>query len=60
MTETASQEPSQIPERLFEGELTRTSDGIYVSLTYDELDSNAQLNRVKSPKAGAVVLFAGM
>jgi hypothetical protein len=45
--------------RHFEGEKALTSDNIYVSLTYDSLDSNIALSRVKSPKAGAVVLFAG-
>ncbi|KAI7288179.1 hypothetical protein KC345_g79 [Hortaea werneckii] len=36
-----------------------TSEGVYVSLTYDELDASKAMARVKSPKAGAVVLFAG-
>ena len=46
--------------RLFEGEKALSEQDIYVSLTYDELDAKSMMNRVKSPKAGAVVLFAGM
>ncbi|CAK3776795.1 Molybdopterin synthase catalytic subunit [Lecanosticta acicola] len=45
--------------RKFDGEQSLQEDDIYVSLTYNALDSQAQLARVKSPKAGAVVLFAG-
>lgn len=47
------------PARLFEGEKSVSESNIYVSLTYDELDAKAMMDRVKSPKAGAVVLFAG-
>ncbi|KAI6808067.1 hypothetical protein KC367_g1714 [Hortaea werneckii] len=47
------------PQRAFEGEQSLTSEGVYVSLTYDELDASKAMARVKSPKAGAVVLFAG-
>lgn len=46
--------------RLFEGEKSLSESNVYVSLTYDELDAKAMMDRVKSPKAGAVVLFAGM
>lgn len=45
--------------RLFEGEKSLSEGDVYVSLTYDELDAKAMMDRVKSPKAGAVVLFAG-
>ncbi|KAL1583381.1 Molybdopterin synthase catalytic subunit [Cladosporium halotolerans] len=45
--------------RLFEGEKFLSEEDVYVSLTYDELDAKAMMDRVKSPKAGAVVLFAG-
>lgn len=45
--------------RQFLGEKSITEDNIYVSLTYDPLDAALQIARVKSPKAGAVVLFAG-
>jgi molybdopterin synthase catalytic subunit len=31
----------------------------YVALTYDHLDVKAMMDRVRSPKAGAIVLFAG-
>ncbi|KAF2397376.1 Molybdopterin biosynthesis MoaE [Trichodelitschia bisporula] len=34
-------------------------ENIYVELTHDHLDTMTAINRVKSPKAGAVVLFAG-
>lgn len=46
-------------ERKFEGEQSLSSEDVYVSLTYDPLNSTAAMARVKSPKAGAVVLFAG-
>ncbi|KAK4609154.1 Molybdopterin synthase catalytic subunit [Fulvia fulva] len=45
--------------RSFEGEKSLEEQDIFVSLTYDLLDATAQMARVKSPKAGAVVLFAG-
>jgi len=45
--------------RLFEGEKSLSEQDVYVSLTYDELDAKSMMDRVKSPKAGAVVLFAG-
>ena len=31
----------------------------YVALTHDHLDSTSMIDRVRSPKAGAIVLFAG-
>jgi molybdopterin synthase catalytic subunit len=31
----------------------------YVALTHDCLDAKAMMDRVRSPKAGAIVLFAG-
>ena len=46
-------------EHRFEGEQSLASDNVYVSLTYNPLDTAAAMSRVKSPKAGAVVLFAG-
>lgn len=33
--------------------------GLYVALTHDLLDAAALMNRVRSPAAGAIVLFAG-
>jgi molybdopterin synthase catalytic subunit len=48
------------PNQQFEGEQSLSEPNIYVSLTYDPLDASAAMARVKSPKAGAVVLFAGM
>lgn len=35
------------------------AEGVAVSLTYSELDIVSVVARVKSPKAGAIVLFAG-
>ncbi|KAI5253022.1 Molybdopterin biosynthesis MoaE [Aureobasidium subglaciale] len=36
-----------------------TEDGIFVALTHDTLDAITIMNKVRSPKAGAIVLFAG-
>lgn len=44
----------------FSGEQSLSEPSIRVSLTHDPLDASAAMSRVKSPKAGAVVLFAGM
>lgn len=44
---------------MFDGEQSLSEPDLFVSLTYDALDTKAQMDRVKSPKAGAVVLFAG-
>ncbi|KAK8154891.1 Molybdopterin biosynthesis MoaE [Phyllosticta citrichinensis] len=41
------------------GDMVREDDVVHVELTYDPLDAVSAMNRVKSPKAGAVVLFAG-
>ena len=35
-------------------------DGCFVALTMDYLDSQNIINRVRSPEAGAIVLFIGM
>lgn len=32
----------------------------YVALTHDHLNAQNVIDRVRSPKAGAIVLFAGM
>jgi molybdopterin synthase catalytic subunit len=34
-------------------------ENVHVALTYDHLDAISTMNRVRSPKAGAIVLFAG-
>jgi molybdopterin synthase catalytic subunit len=34
-------------------------ENVHVELTYNNLDAISIMNRVKSPRAGAVVLFAG-
>lgn len=36
-----------------------SEENCYVALTHDELDSKSMMDRVRSPKAGAIVLFAG-
>ncbi|KAK5679290.1 hypothetical protein LTS10_008105 [Elasticomyces elasticus] len=46
------------PAPAFEGEQSLTEANIHVALTYSPLDASAAMARVKSPKAGAVVLFA--
>jgi hypothetical protein len=45
----------------FTGErtLSDASANIHVALTYEPLDAASHMARVRSPKAGAVVLFAG-
>ncbi|EOD52788.1 putative molybdenum cofactor synthesis protein 2b protein [Neofusicoccum parvum UCRNP2] len=39
--------------------MLREEEGVHVELTYAHLDVSSAVARVKSPKAGAVVLFAG-
>lgn len=34
-------------------------EGCYVGLTHDHLNAQDIMNRVRSPQAGAIVLFAG-
>lgn len=34
-------------------------EGISIALTHGSLDARAVMNEVRSPKAGAIVLFAG-
>lgn len=34
-------------------------DGTYVALTHDSLNAQSIMDRVRSPQAGAIVLFAG-
>ncbi|KAK7513222.1 Molybdopterin biosynthesis MoaE [Phyllosticta citriasiana] len=41
------------------GPMVREDDVVHVELTYNPLDAVSAMARVKSPKAGAVVLFAG-
>jgi molybdopterin synthase catalytic subunit len=36
-----------------------SDEDVHVALTYDNLDAVSTMNRVRSPKAGAIVLFAG-
>lgn len=51
--ETMAQTPT------FTGEKSLQEPNIHVSLTHEPLDAMKSISRVKSPKAGAVVLFAG-
>lgn len=37
-----------------------SAEGCYVALTHDSLDAKAIMDRVRSPAAGAIVVFAGM
>ena len=48
-----SDEDRKNPQFLKEG------DNIHVELTHDPLDIQTAVNRIRSPKAGAIVLFAG-
>jgi molybdopterin synthase catalytic subunit len=34
-------------------------DNCYVALTHNHLDAKAMMDRARSPKAGAIILFAG-
>lgn len=34
-------------------------DTCYVAVAHDDIDAKAAMDRVRSPKAGAIVLFAG-
>lgn len=43
----------------FTGAQALSAPSVYVSLTYDPLSASDALSRVRSPQAGAVVLFAG-
>lgn len=36
-----------------------SDDGCYVALTHDHLNAQEVIDRVRSPAAGAIVLFAG-
>ena len=35
------------------------AEGSYVALTHDHLNAQSIMDRVRSPQAGAIVLFAG-
>ena len=47
-------EPANSPEKASHGD-----DGIFVALTQEPLDAKVVMDKVRSPKAGAIVLFAG-
>ncbi|KAJ4386958.1 Molybdopterin synthase catalytic subunit, partial [Neurospora sp. IMI 360204] len=47
-----SQQPAQEPTEISE-------DHIYVALTHDHLNYQSVIDRVRSPEAGAIVVFAG-
>ncbi|KAI9784495.1 MAG: Molybdopterin synthase catalytic subunit [Peltula sp. TS41687] len=52
-----AQETSRDEEQ--QHELSRAKGSIYVALTHAPLDLQSIMDRVRSPKAGAIVLFAG-
>jgi molybdopterin synthase catalytic subunit len=56
-----SMSPVHEQQRRFSGErsLVDAAANLHVALTYEPLDAASHMARVKSPKAGAVVLFAG-
>ncbi|KAF3308507.1 Molybdopterin synthase catalytic subunit [Orbilia oligospora] len=47
------------PVRAFDGIKSIEGQNTFVGLTYDKLDITASIDRVRSPKAGAVVVFVG-
>ncbi|KAI5867751.1 Molybdopterin biosynthesis MoaE [Durotheca rogersii] len=47
--------PEEMDSRITEAE----GDGCYVALTYSHLNLNQIVDRVRSPQAGAIVMFAG-
>ena len=50
-----------MPSDRNENETTQlVEDGVCVRLTHDPLDIAAIVNDVRSPKAGAIVFFAGL
>lgn len=53
VTPSAMSSEQPLPETL-------SGDGVHVELTYAHLDVTVVMNTVKSPKAGATVLFAGL
>ena len=52
-----SENPS--PSHRREDEEQQEEDGISVALTHETLNPTLAMTKVKSPKAGAIVLFAG-
>ncbi|KAF3121933.1 Molybdopterin synthase catalytic subunit [Orbilia oligospora] len=52
-------EQPNLPVRAFEGIKSIEGRNTFVGLTYDKLDITASIDRVRSPKAGAVVVFVG-
>jgi len=53
------QPPPPETENETQTKLELTAEGCYVALTHDPLDVKAIMDRVRSPEAGAIVLFAG-
>lgn len=51
--------PSVAPDAGSNAPVFAEEEGIFVGLTHDALDPAAIMNKVRSPKAGAIVLFAG-
>ncbi|KAK6351764.1 Molybdopterin synthase catalytic subunit [Orbilia javanica] len=55
----AEDNPPPPQTRSFEGIKSIQGENTFVGLTYDKLDITASIDRVRSPKAGAVVVFLG-
>ncbi|KAK6535186.1 Molybdopterin synthase catalytic subunit [Orbilia ellipsospora] len=51
--------PEAPPKPAFDGIKSVKEGDTFVGLTFDKLDITASVDRVRSPKAGAVVLFIG-
>ncbi|KAK6517310.1 Molybdopterin synthase catalytic subunit [Arthrobotrys megalospora] len=51
--------PEPPTQRAFDGIKSIEDTTTFVGLTYDKLDITASIDRVRSPKAGAVVAFVG-
>lgn len=58
---SATMESASLEEHVqqYNGPMQVEEEGVFVALTHDVLDAVAIMNRVRSPKAGAIVLFAG-
>lgn len=57
--EKSSPQDGTVQDKPKDGHAEYSEEGIYVALTHDHLDPLAIMNKVRSPSAGAIVLFAG-
>ncbi|KAK3498297.1 Molybdopterin biosynthesis MoaE [Neurospora crassa] len=59
-TQTDNPAQAQPPPQTNPAKVTEISEpGIYVALTHDHLNYQSVIDRVRSPEAGAIVIFAG-